>query len=244
MLGYVLGIPEPDDDKPFEVIAANESGTMAHFLMEELGNSDMSLEEFLKLSGEYFDRFIAQHPPLVSQNAEAEKEQFLDMMETAYQMDPHREVVLEEENIHCTHESGVKIHGFPDRVEKLDDGTYLVVDFKSARTIGHVQDDIDTCLQIVIYAYLMEQKGFKISGGEYRYIRLGETVSCKYDQEMKDALKAKLTDFKDRLISADFPIPDNAYEENREKNDPDPCKYCKYGLICGKGVEIGGLTDE
>jgi hypothetical protein len=51
----------------------------------------------------------------------------------------------------------------------------------------------------------MEQKGFKISGGEYRYIRLGETVSCKYDQEMKDALKLKLTDFKDRLLSADFP---------------------------------------
>lgn len=244
MLGYILGIPEPDDDKPFEVIAANESGTMAHSLMEELGNSDMSLEEFLKLSGEYFDRFIAQHPPLVAQNAEAEKEQFLDMMEIAYNMDPHREVVLEEENIHCTHESGVKIHGFPDRVEKLDNGTYLVVDFKSARTIGHVQDDIDTCLQIVIYAYLMEQKGFKISGGEYRYIRLGETVSCKYDQEMKNALKEKLADFKNRLISADFPIPDNAYEENREKNDPDPCKYCKYGLICGKGVEIGGLTDE
>ena len=244
MLSNVLGIPEPDDDKPFEVIAANESGTMAHSLMEELGNSDMSLEDFLKLSGEYFDRFIEQHPPLVPQNAEAERDQFLDMMETAYNMDPHREVVLEEEDIHCVHESGVRIHGFPDRVEKLDDGTYMVVDFKSARSIGHVQDDIDTCLQIVIYAYLMEQKGFKISGGEFRYIRLGETVSCKYDEEMKQKLFDKLDTFKQHMEAADFPIPDNAYECNREKDDPDPCKYCKFGLICGKAQEIGGLGDE
>jgi len=244
MLSNVLGIPEPDDDKPFEVIAANESGTMAHSLMEELGNSDMSLDDFLKLSGEYFDRFIAEHPPLVSQNAEAERDQFLDMMETAYNMDPHREVVLKEENIHCVHESGVKIHGFPDRIEKLDDGSYLVVDFKSARSIGHVEDDIDTCLQIVIYAYLMEQKGFKISGGEFRYIRLGETVSCKYDDEMKQKLFDKLSVFKQHMEAADFPIPDNAYEENRAKDDPDPCKYCKFGLICGKTQEIGGLSDE
>ncbi len=267
MLEYILGIPEPDEDRPFEVIAADESGTIAHSLMGELGNSDMSLEDFLRVSGECFDRFIAQHPPLVARNAEAERDQFLDMMETAYSMDPHREVVLWEEDVHCTHESGVRIHGFPDRVEKLEDGSYLVVDFKSARTIGHVQDDIDTCLQIVLYAYLMEQKGFRISGGEYRYIRLGETVSCKYDQEMKDALMGKLMDFKNCLLSADFPIPDNVYKEQvypaggspgqnserknpistggtKGKNDSDPCKYCKFGMICGKGQETGGLGDE
>ena len=148
-------------------------------------------------------------------------------------------VGLKEENIHCVHESGVKIHGFPDRIEKLDDGSYLVVDFKSARTIGHVQDDIDTCLQIVIYAYLVEQKGFNISGGEFRYIRSGDTVSCKYDDEMKQKLFDKLTVFKDHMKAADFPIPDNAYAENREKDDPDPCKYCKFAMICGKEQETG-----
>lgn len=236
MLSNELGIPEPEEDKPFEVIAANESGTMAHSLMEELGNSHMTLEEFLKLSGEYFDRFIKLHPPVVAQDAEPERQQFLDMMETAYNMDPHREVVLEEEDIHFEHESGVKLHGFPDRVEKLEDGTYLVVDFKSARSIGHVQDDIDTCLQIVIYAYLMEQKGLKVSGGEYRYIRLGETVSCKYDEEMRKQLYDKLAVFRKHMEAADFPIPDTAYVENRTKEDPDPCKYCKFAMICGKGA--------
>ena len=238
MLGNIFGIPEPDEDKPFEVIAATESGTLAHSLMEKLGNSDMSLEVFLKLSGEYFDRFIAQHPPLVAQGAEAEKEQFLDMMEIAYNMDPHREVVLEEEDIHSVHETGVKLHGYPDRVEKLDDGSYLIVDFKTGRSKSHEQDDINTCLQIVIYAYLMEQKGFKISGGEYRYIRLNETVTCKYDQEMKNALSDKLSEFKRCMEAADFPIPELAI--NRTDSDPDPCAFCKFGTICGKTELTGG----
>ena len=238
LLGRILEIPEPEEDKPFEVIAATEGGTLAHSLMEELGNSDMSLEDFLKLSGEYFDRFIAQHPPLVAQGAEAEKEQFLDMMETAYNMDPHREVVLEEEDIHSVHETGVKLHGYPDRVEKLDDGSYLIVDFKTGRSISHEQDDINTCLQIVIYAYLMEQKGFKISGGEYRYIRLNETVTCRYDQEMKKALSDKLSEFKRCMEKADFPIP--ALAISRADGDPDPCVFCKFGMICGKAEEEGG----
>ena len=242
MLSKVLGIPEPDDDKPFEVIAANESGILAHSLMEKLGNSDMSLEDFLRLSGEYFDRFIAEHPPLVSQN-EAERDQFLDMMETAYHMDPRRKVVFKEEDIHCKHESGVKLHGLPDRIEKLEDGSYMVVDFKTARSIGHEQDDIDTCLQIVIYAYLMEKAGYKISGGEFRYIRLGKKVSCRYDDDMKQKLSEKLSVFKQHMEAADFPIPVKAYEQNREKDDPDPCRYCKFGRICGKAQEKGGRGD-
>lgn len=229
LLSYILGIPEPEDDNPFEIISAAESGSMAHALMEELGNSKITGDEFQKMAASSFDNFISENPPLIAGKVEAEKEQFLEMMETAYEMDPHREVVLKEENVHCVHESGVKIHGFPDRVEKLDDGTCLIVDFKTGRSVKHVQDDIETCLQVLIYAYLMEHKGLKISGGEYRYIRLGETVTCKYDDEMKSALLERLNSFKEAMLNGQFPVPDP--DEIKEK---DPCKYCKYGNICGK----------
>ena len=205
-----------------------DTGTLAHSLMEALGGTDMSREAFLSLSGEYFDRFLKEHPPLIAENVPAVKEQFLEMMETAYGMDPHREVALEEEDICCMHESGVKIHGFPDRVERLDDGTYLIVDFKSGRRIGHVQDDIGTCLQVIIYAYLMEQKGFAISGGEYRYIRLGETVTCRYDDDIKRQLTELLTQFKDCMETGSFPLA------QKPEGADDPCRYCKYKQICGK----------
>ena len=232
MLASILRIPEPSDDNPFETIAANEFGTLAHSLMERLGNSDMSCEDFLKLSNEYFDRFLEENPPLLLQNAETERNEFLEMMQKAYDTDPHRKVVLEEEYVECTHGSGVKIKGFPDRVEKLEDGTYLIVDFKTKRKKDHIQDDIDTCLQIVIYAYLMEQKGFKVSGGEFRYIRLGETVTCKYDGEMKQKLADKLNAFKQAMESMKFSLPDFSKDPKQ-----DTCKYCKYGMICGKAKQ-------
>lgn len=242
MLSNLLGIPTPEDDSPFEVIAANERGTLAHSLMEKLADEKMTLEDFIKLSGEFFDRFIAEHPAYVEERVASKREEFLAMMETAYKMDPKREVVFKEEDVKYEHESGVVIHGFPDRMEKLEDGSYLIVDFKTGRTIEHIKDDIDTCLQIVIYAYLMERMGFKVSGGEFRYLQKGETVSCKYDDEMKKLLSEKLTLFKHHLEIMDFPIPESAL--NKEKTDESPCKYCKFGLVCGKIQDEGESDDE
>ena len=233
MLRYILGIPEPEDHDPFVIMNALDTGTLAHALMERLGNSAMDREAFLALAEAYFERFIREHPPLIPENVPPVKAQFLEMMETAFDMDPRREAVLEEEEIRCTHESGVAISGYPDRVEKLEDGTYLIVDFKSGRTAVHVQDDIGTCLQVVLYAYLMEQRGYAVSGGEYRYIRLGETVTCRYDEEMKSRLSERLTQFKNSLESGDFP----AAAETEDGSDP--CRYCMYKGICGREKEEG-----
>ena len=237
MLGYILGIPEPEDNDAFEVISPRDSGTMAHSLMEQLADNDLSLEEFLKLSGEFFNRCIAEHPPLIPEKVSSERDSFLEMMENAYKTDPHRKVILKEEDIHCTHSSGVKLHGFPDRVEELEDGSLLIVDFKTGRTVNHTQDDIDTCLQVVIYAYLMESKGYKVSGGEFRYIKAGKTITCRYDDEMKAKLSEKLELFKDMMLSGHFPCGL-------------ACGFCKYGDICNHfaedeifGLDMDSLED-
>ncbi len=231
-LKYELNINEPDERNEFEIISATESGVLAHALMEELANSDMDEAEFMDLAGVYFDRFIREYTPVVPQDVRNEKEQFMDMMRISYKMDTHRPVILKEEDLHFVHESGVKLHGFPDRVERLEDGSVLIVDYKTGRTVSHEQDSIKTCLQVIIYAYLMERAGEKVAGCEYRYIRLGETVSCKYDESIKDSLNKWLSIFKDKLEKNDFPIPSTADNEDDSLN---PCKYCKFGAICGKG---------
>ncbi len=231
MLNYVMGIPEVSETDPFEVISAADKGTLAHSLFELLANSGMTKDEFLKISGEFFDRYLKQNPPLIAINAENEKQKFLEMMEKGYDMDPHRKVVLAEEDIECIHEVGVIIHGFPDRVEQLSDGTYLIVDYKTGRNKEHNEDDPQTCLQVLIYAYLMEHRQknpVTVSGGEFRYITLGESVTCKYDDETKEGLKNLLKDFKSGIESGEYPLPDF------QMTDKDPCKYCKYGAICGK----------
>ena len=157
------------------------------------------------------------------------------MMEIAYNTDPkpHREVVLKEEDIHCEHEVGIKIHGFPDRVERLEDGTCVIVDYKTGNKIKHKPNDPNTCLQVLIYAYLMEQEGYKVSGCEYRYIRLGQTVKCAWDEETKHGLSEILANFKHDMRCGEF----YTYEpdpEVKESDAIDPCKFCKFGTVCDK----------
>lgn len=231
MYGYVLGIPEPEDDKPFETIAAHAVGTLAHSLMEELGkNQKMPLNDFLILSEEFFDRYMLQNPPLLKENIAVEKDAFLEMMETAYGMEQHREIILKEEDIEATHEQGVIIHGYPDRVEKMDDGSIVIVDFKTKKKIEHhPEEDLGPCLQLLVYAYLMENKGYKKIRCEYRYIRLGEVVAFDWNDEAKDMLDYLLGEFKATMQEGYFAKGIVVDEENS------PCTFCKYQGICGRG---------
>ena len=223
MLNQILGISEPDDVDPFEVMPAKVFGTIAHSLMEHLSDDfSMTLPEFLDLSRAFFDRALDQNPPLIPDKVEAVRTEFLEMMENAFNTDPHNEVVLKEEDIHCEHSTGVKLHGFPDRVERLKDGTYWIVDFKTKRRVEHVEDDFSSCFQIIVYAYLMESLDpkIKVSGGEFRYIRLGQTVTCKYDELMKKQLEFALTQFKEALLEGHFPC------------SMGDCTYCKFAGNC------------
>lgn len=234
MLNQILGISEPDETDPTEVMSAKDIGTLAHTLMEHLSDDNPSLAEFLALSEDFFDRTLDEHPPLIPDKVDAARTEFLEMMENAYNSDPHRQVVLKEEGIRCEHSVGVKLHGFPDRVEMLDDGTVLIVDFKTKRKIEHVEDDFASCFQIIVYAYLMESLGYKVSGGEFRYLRLGQTVKCKYDEQMKNQLEFALTQFKEAMLEGSFPCSEGN------------CTYCKFAGNCVSTEETdawGGLSE-
>ena len=88
----------------------------------------------------------------------------------------------------------------------------------------HVENDIDTCLQAVVYAWLGSQKGLEINGCEYRYLRKDRTVQCAYDGTMQQALNEKLTAFRQALETGDFPRDPGDCKKN--------CKYCRLGDIC------------
>lgn len=122
------------------------------------------------------------------------------------------------------------MYGYPDRVEKDADGKYLIADFKTGRSIKHKQDDIETCMQVVIYAYMMERLGIPVSYSEYRYLRKKKVVSCVYNDDMKAELSQRLEVFKHALESGEFPA-------NPGKNNKN-CKYCTFADICGREEEV------
>ena len=232
-LENVLGIKVNEDDDPFEVFSAAVTGTLAHTMMEKLAAEDYSKDDFLEASSRAFDEELKMRPPVHPSDADALKKDFLKMMESSFDKDPRNTVLSAEEEYTFNHPSGIRIHGYPDRVEQDADGKYLIADFKTKRKIEHEQDDFSTCMQVVVYAWLCEQAGIDISECEYRYLRKGKTVTCRYDDDMRGQLGTFLSALKDSIENNDFP---------RNENDIS-CKYCKLADICKWPEDESGKED-
>ena len=69
---------------------------------------------------------------------------------------------------------------------------------------------------------------------EFRYLRDGTVVKCRYDEAMKGLLDGWLGLFKEHMDTGKFPV--SQFADNPQTGHPDPCKatYCTYGDICGK----------
>ena len=223
-LKHLLGITEETGSSTFQVISAFDSGILMHTLMRQLSNSDMSEAAFLQLAEQLFDRFVMEHPPVVNQSVDSAKKQFLEMAVLAYQNRPTGEVVIEEQDIHCEHANGIRLHGIPDSVERKSNGSCCVIDYKTNSMVVHEPDDIDTCIQLVAYAYILEQNGYTVSGGEYRYLKLKETISCTYNDAIKRAFDRKMNDFQDFLK--------HISERIHEKANKEVCQKCRFAAFC------------
>ena len=234
-LTRVIGIPDDEEDDPFAVIDSGSLGSLAHKMMESLASDEMTEEAFLALCEKAFDDFLAGRPPIHEHDAEKEKREFLKMMQTACKTDPGNEVISAENEYSFTHPCGVRIKGLIDRVEKEPDGTFIVADYKTKRKIEHEKDDINTCLQVVIYAWLCEQAGVPVRRCDYRYIRKGKTISCSYDDLRRTELKEKLEAFKEALTTNTFPRNPGKSDEN--------CRYCTMNDICFWDEEAEGKEE-
>lgn len=159
---------------------------------------------------------------------------FIDMMNNAYDMDDHCKTVIKEMNIKAQHESGLYVRGFPDKVIRNNDGTYTVIDYKTGKTIKHNDEDPDTVLQCILYGYILEHNDKvkkiikdnnpKVSGFEYRYIKVKERVnnfsSMITMNQYYEALNNKLKEIKE------------SYDTGIFNPNLEHCKDCYYKEVC------------
>lgn len=178
-LANILGLEQQKDTNEYELIPANELGTIAHSLLENRDPS-MPLDEFKKLARSAFLEYFISHP--IGSEAKINKaaDDFEDMMENAFNMEIESigTPALKEKNIVCTHkESGIRIHGFPDKVEKLPDGRYRVIDYKTGKPDNYKTGDAQTLLQGIVYAYLIKEKyNFDVESLEFWFIRYNSVI--------------------------------------------------------------------
>ncbi len=230
-LNRILGIQMPEEDTPFRVISPLEVGILAHQLMAKLAERSWTKAAFRAEASRLFDTFLLAHPPLHEDSAEDARADFVAMMLKAYDCDPHHTVIAAEEQTSVSHPSGITLKGIPDRIERTKEGEYIIVDFKTGSHIRHKDHDLDSCIQTVLYAYMIEQQGLPIARCEYRYLRFGQTVVCAYNDAIKAKMNEKLHELKTALDRCQFD-----YAEN--------CQYCAYAGICDKPRQPGEVSED
>ncbi len=235
----ILGLEEPDPDNPLDVINARDMGTLVHKAMEYIAdNPDASESEFREAIEKMFDEYLKTRRPIDKNEADNARREFVTMAVNGYHNDPGNEVMASEEREYVRHtSSGITIYGFPDRVEKDKDGKYLIADYKTKRKYEHKEDDINTCLQVVLYAYMLSHRRtnpLKISYCTYRYLRYAKPVNCVYNQAIEKQLEEKLLQVKEALDSGYFPCTTNK----------DNCRYCKFCAICDRDKVEEGTEHE
>lgn len=241
-LGRVLGIHLPQYSDDNDVIPINEQGTIIHKCMQDLAQSNfkMGKEEYMQLCKKYVEKYLSMNIPAAGVTAENTERDMKWIAEKAFEDDLKEEktVPLAEDKARAVNDaSGVKIEGYPDRVEYLvKTKQYLVGDYKTGKKKKQVDDQPKTWLQTMCYAYIMEhlrddEKRVNISKCEYRYPRIGQTCVRDYKQSEIDAI---LKEFRECLEKQVFPPVTNKDSANPAIEGGD-CSFCDFIDICGKG---------
>ena len=234
-LATLLHIQQEKDTNIYEIMPANDFGTLAHSLMEQF-DPHMSKNDFLDIANKLFDDYMILHPSEDVAGVDNMKQEFLLCAENGYDMElfHNSPSVLREEDVTCIHQpSGLKIHGFPDKVEKLNDGTYRVVDYKTGEKIKHNANDLDSVLQGAHYAYILEHdkklkaklgSSVKVSEFVFRYLKSKEEISS---YEFNHVIKDYLDNLDERLKAIANAIKTGKFNKTGD------CKSCYYKSVCG-----------
>ena len=115
---------------------------------------------------------------------------------------------------------GYAFKGAIDRVDKLPDGTYEILDYKT----GNPKEKLiyDDKRQLMLYKIVLEEgMGLKVSSLAYFYLKNGEKVSFESKSKDEEKLKAELFESIKGIIKGEFlPKPSLL------------CSYCDFDNIC------------
>ena len=227
---YVLGAEQPEDIDIYEVIPANEYGTMAHDLLEHLDKAKTSLLDFLSECEKRFAEYLVLNPSDNEALVKNCRDNFLKMMQNAYEMEGNEQTAFREKDIYYTHpETGICIHGFPDKVIKNIDGTYRIVDYKTGRKMKHDTKVKWSMIQCTQYAYILEKsKHVSVTSFEYRYLRNKARV---YSTDKGYTMADHYKNLEDTLENLKYALETGKFTDTQDSNI---CHDCNFKSMCPK----------
>ena len=113
------------------------------------------------------------------------------------------------------------LRGRVDRVDRLPDGTFELIDYKTGKP--RTEDQLREDVQLSLYQMAANESwGIETSAQSYMYVMTGEKVPVAHSPEELDRVRATVEEIGEGILRQDFqPTPTQEI-----------CSFCDYRIIC------------
>lgn len=237
----VLKLSAPTPDDPLKVAPPAVLGDLFHDelmkpfsdAVEGEGEDDhinkplgerISEERFVSLAGSIWDDYLKRRPPLNISEAERLGREFEDMARAEYGYSKYNKKLSGEQTVKLEY-GCFKLIGKYDCIEEQPEVGRVVVDYKTGLKEEHKPGDFGSNIQLMIYAYMLDDTDQKVIGGEFRCVRTGQSIFCKYDDKMKERVREFLNELSDKISG-------NSFERAANFIGDPKCRSCKHREYC------------
>jgi DNA helicase-2/ATP-dependent DNA helicase PcrA len=113
------------------------------------------------------------------------------------------------------------VRGRVDRVDRLPDGDYEVIDYKTGERKS--EEDLDADLQLALYRMAAREAWeIEVSTGSYYYVLDGDKVAAPTKPDDAERVERTVLQVGEGILSQDF----------EPRPSPQVCSWCDYRLIC------------
>jgi DNA helicase-2/ATP-dependent DNA helicase PcrA len=113
------------------------------------------------------------------------------------------------------------VRGRVDRVDRLPDGDYEVIDYKTGERKS--EEDLDADLQLALYRMAAREAwDIEVSTGSYYYVLDGDKVAAPTKPDDAERVERTVLQVGEGILSQDF----------EPRPSPTVCSWCDYRLIC------------
>jgi DNA helicase-2/ATP-dependent DNA helicase PcrA len=152
--------------------------------------------------------------------------QFRDRAKEALRLYWERERLAEGEPVWLEKKFDFKVgdhhvRGRVDRVDRLPDGDYELIDYKTGERKS--EEDLDDDLQLALYRMAAREAwGIEASTGSYYYVLDGDKVAAPTKPDDAERVERTVLQVGEGILSQDF----------EPRPSPKVCSWCDYRLIC------------
>lgn len=224
---YIMHIKEPESDDVFSVISPADFGNLVHEAMAFLVGRVPDEDAFLVNAEQIFARYLTDRPPMNPKDAEKYRYDFIHTVRNGFERAEDLKIEAAEEELTAEYDCGIKVKGRTDAIAVKNDGSRVIIDYKTGQNTKHEPDDVFSCIQVMMYADMLQKKGMEVAGGEYWYLRNDQVIACEYTPLRAYKIEQTLHEIADSMRT-------NQYQAKPSKEN---CEYCPYKGICTEGSE-------